>query len=164
VLASLRQPQPERQVIAHDRPRNEHSDARSADTAGGVTHPPTNTSPVRQPQPETPPQLDDADLDDLRWAVNLAFANSPITRERLLPKLSASLRADPPQPETPQSYAEKVHRALDYVRHIVVESDGYPMEHSANDIRTLLVNAFITGLDAASLRADPPQPPLGTKK
>lgn len=37
------------------------------------------------------PALDDADLDDIRWAVNQAFANSPITRERLMPKLRAAL-------------------------------------------------------------------------
>ncbi len=39
------------------------------------------------------------------------------------------------------------------MKKIVVESDGYPMLHSANDIRTLLTNAFIAGMAAS-----PPAP------
>ncbi len=50
-----------------------------------------------------------------------------------------------PKLDTEAQFKEDLRLAMVYVRKIVVESDGYPMEHSANDIRTLLTNAFIEG-------------------
>lgn len=40
---------------------------------------------------------------------------------------------------------EQVKPAFDYACRVVVESDGWPMEHSAMAMRTLLANAFIAG-------------------
>jgi hypothetical protein len=48
-------------------------------------------------------------------------------------------------------YCGQVKRAALYVKTIVVESDGYPMLHTAESLRTLLVNAFIAGMDTAKL-------------
>ncbi len=49
-----------------------------------------------------------------------------------------------------QNFNEQVRLALEYVNRIVVESDGYPVLQSAATLRTLLVNAFISGMDVSN--------------
>ncbi len=50
------------------------------------------------------------------------------------------------------AFPEKVRKAIGFVDKIVVESDGYPVLFSAKTLRTLLVNAFISGMDASNER------------
>jgi len=53
-----------------------------------------------------------------------------------------------PEREVLEQFREHVQVAIAYTDKIVVESDGYPMLHSAAALRTLLMNAYISGREA----------------
>lgn len=70
------------------------------------------------------------------------------------------MAAEAPHPPDPQEeWVKRVWIAMEYTNKIVVEADGYPMLHSANDIRTLLTNAFLAGLALGD-----PAPPVAPKE
>ncbi len=65
--------------------------------------------------------------------------------------------SESPESAPREAFARKVRIATLYVNKIVKHSDGYPVQFSEADIRTLLVNAFIQGMDEAA-KPSPAEP------
>lgn len=40
---------------------------------------------------------------------------------------------------------QQIKVATEYANRIVLEANGYPMIHTATDLRTIIVNAFLDG-------------------
>ncbi len=71
--------------------------------------------------------------------------------------------SESPESAPREAFARKVRRATLYVNKIVKHSDGYPVHFSEADIRTLLVNAFIQGMDEAA-KPSPAEPSATLEK
>src|SRR5689334_20006943 len=96
------------------------------------------------PSAPTPPRSQQQETKDFTRGGTMGDPKDSLTASQ--PEV---IRTLPSGPETPEQFRERVTLALAYVKRIVVESDGYPMEHSADAMRTVIANAFLAGYAAA---------------